>query len=93
VDAKPNVDGVDCRLPAGYDAAMAHYYIAEAAEQLDEMIDRALAGEIVVITRDGVPIVELQPIHEAERPVTSADLAWMVRQQSNVPALDDSSGG
>ncbi len=39
--------------------------IAEAKDQMSELIDRALKGEGVVITRHGRPLVELKPI---ERP-------------------------
>ena len=36
------------------------YTEAEAQERFDELIDRALDGERVVIARDGNPIVELK---------------------------------
>jgi prevent-host-death family protein len=41
---------------------MATYTEAEARDRLPELIDRALAGERVVITRDGRPVVELRPV-------------------------------
>jgi prevent-host-death family protein len=40
---------------------MASYDEAEARLRLDELIDRALDGEIIIITRDGVPVVEMRP--------------------------------
>jgi prevent-host-death family protein len=37
------------------------YSVADAKNQLPKLIDRALAGEEVVITRRGKPVVELRP--------------------------------
>jgi len=41
---------------------VATYTEAEARDRLPELIDRALAGEKVVITRNGRPVVELRPV-------------------------------
>jgi antitoxin (DNA-binding transcriptional repressor) of toxin-antitoxin stability system len=41
---------------------MASYDEAEARLRLDELIDRALDGEIIIITRDGVPVFEMRPV-------------------------------
>ena len=41
---------------------MGRHSIVEAKNQLSELIDRALKGEGVVITRHGRPVVELKPI-------------------------------
>lgn len=46
----------------------------EAKNNLSALIDRALAGEEVVITRHGHPVVTLRPIGAAPRPITPADL-------------------
>ena len=40
---------------------MATYSIEEAKARLSELIDKALAGEGVTITRDGKPVAELRP--------------------------------
>ena len=40
---------------------MSHYGVAEAKNQLTNLIDRAMAGEEVIITRHGKPVVELKP--------------------------------
>ena len=56
---------------------MSTYSVADAKNQLSELIDRALQGEGVVITRHGRPVVELRPIPEPARSVTSADLDWL----------------
>jgi prevent-host-death family protein len=36
--------------------------IHAAANDLEQLIDRALTGEEIVITRDGVPVVKLEPV-------------------------------
>ena len=56
---------------------MRTYSVAEAKSQLSKLIDRALAGEGVVITRRGEPVVELKPVRPAPRPITEADLEWL----------------
>ena len=52
--------------------AMKTYSVAEAKNQLPKLIDRALAGEEVVITRRGKPVVELKQV-PARPPVSKAD--------------------
>ena len=47
---------------------MSIYTEAEAQQRFDELIDRALGGEHVVIARDGYPIVELN-VHSTPLPV------------------------
>lgn len=44
---------------------MARYGVAEAKDGLPSLIDKALAGEEVVITRHGRPVVELRAIEPA----------------------------
>jgi prevent-host-death family protein len=56
---------------------MANHSVAEAKNRLSELIDRALGGEGVVITRHGRPVVELKPVPQQGRPVTETDLAWL----------------
>jgi len=41
---------------------MTSYTVADAKNTLPKLIDRALEGEEVVITRRGKPVVELRPI-------------------------------
>jgi len=40
---------------------MSSYSIAKAKDNLSKLIDEALAGEEVTITRHGKPVVELRP--------------------------------
>lgn len=56
---------------------MSSYSVADAKNKLSELIDRALKGEGVVITRHGAPVVELRPVAAQERIVTQADLDWL----------------
>ena len=44
---------------------MSSYSVAHAKEQLSKLIDEALAGESVVITRHGKPVVELHSLETA----------------------------
>lgn len=41
---------------------MPHYSVATTKDQLSSLIDKALAGEEVVITRHGKPLVELRTV-------------------------------
>jgi prevent-host-death family protein len=56
---------------------MSTHSVAEAKNQLSKLIDRALKGEGVVITRRGQPVVELKPVRPPPRPMTPADLDWL----------------
>ena len=72
----------DARFDARYIANMSEHSLIEAEGKLSELIDRALSGEGVVITRDGRPVVELRPVEdaaEASKPRLSGSemLAWL----------------
>ncbi len=56
---------------------MSTHSVAEAKNQLSELIDRALRGEGVVITRHGRPVVELTPVAKSARALLAADLDWL----------------
>lgn len=56
---------------------MSTHGVAEAKNQLSKLIDRALKGEGIVITRRGEPVVELKPVRPAPRPITEADIEWL----------------
>ena len=56
---------------------MGTYSVAEAKNRLPELIDHALKGEGVIITRHGRPVVELKPVREPARAVTPAELDWL----------------
>ena len=49
---------------------MTSYSVAEAKNTLPKLIDRALQGEEVVITRHGKPVAELKPASRRAAPGT-----------------------
>ncbi|MSP03258.1 MAG: type II toxin-antitoxin system Phd/YefM family antitoxin [Acetobacteraceae bacterium] len=56
---------------------MSMHSVADAKNHLSRLIDRALNGEAVVITRHGHPVVEIKSIKTARRAAREADLAWL----------------
>lgn len=56
---------------------MSTHSVAEAKNQLSRLIDRALDGEAVVITRHGHPVVELKPLQTRKVPITEQEIAWI----------------
>jgi prevent-host-death family protein len=60
---------------------MAKHSVAEAKNRLSELIDRALKGEEVIITRHGTEVAELRPVRPAPRPLTAADLDWLAARR------------
>jgi len=65
------------------------YSLAEAKQMFDRLIDAALTGEVVTITRDGRPIVTLTPIAPAIAftPICDGYLEWMRRRALARPSL------
>jgi prevent-host-death family protein len=68
--------------------AMSTHSVAEAKNQLSRLIDRALRGESVVITRHGHPVVEIRPVKPLDRAAREAELlrieANRVRVRGNI---------
>jgi prevent-host-death family protein len=60
---------------------MGKHSVADAKNNLSELIDRALGGEGVVITRHGHPVVELTPLTPAAKPITPDALDWLVQRR------------
>ncbi len=56
---------------------MGKHSVADAKNNLSKLIDRALDGEGVVITRHGRPVVELRPIPPAAKPITREAVDWL----------------
>ncbi|MFN0025193.1 MAG: type II toxin-antitoxin system Phd/YefM family antitoxin [Parvularculaceae bacterium] len=56
---------------------MTTYSVAEAKNNLSKLIDLALKGEPVTITRHGAPVVELRPAQKVKKPVTAEALAQL----------------
>ena len=71
---------------------MATYSLEDKDKGLSDLVDRALAGEGVVITREGRPVAEIRPLVVSERPVTEADLAWLEAHRVGTRAPHEDSG-
>jgi prevent-host-death family protein len=66
------------------------YSVAEAKNNLPKLIDRALAGEEVTITRRGEAVVTLTP---ERKPVgTVVDVEWIKANQLVLPNSDQLDG-
>jgi prevent-host-death family protein len=65
--------------------------VAEARDQLSDLIDRAIAGETVVITRSGQPVVRLTSmVCKPAAPVSAADRAWLAgRRVGTIAPVED----
>src|ERR1700732_1634694 len=57
---------------------MSAHSVAEAKNRLSQLIDRALEGEEVVITRHGHPVGVLKPVGRLGRADSAAGLDWVV---------------
>lgn len=60
---------------------MGTHSVAEAKNKLPELIDRAISGEGVIITRHGRPVAELRAIPAPARPITAEDLDWLAARR------------
>ena len=56
---------------------MTTYSVADAKNGLPRLIDRALEGEEVIISRHGKAVAELRPVARSQRRATSASYAWL----------------
>jgi len=70
---------------------MSEYTVAEARDNFTKLIDRALAGEEVTITRRGKPVVAI--VSKAPTRGLSIDLDWLdrVRVSPSGPNADGTS--
>ena len=66
---------------------MTTYSVADAKAGLPRLIDRALAGEEVVISRHGVPVAELRPATTSPRKAPSATYAWLQARRRARPTV------
>jgi prevent-host-death family protein len=70
---------------------MPHYSVATTKDNLASLIDKALAGEEVVITRHGKPTVRMQVVEET-RPKTPQRtkaewMDWLRERRKQLPEL------
>lgn len=66
---------------------MPSYSLAQAQDQLSRLVDEALAGEPVTITRDGAAVVSLTPSVASPQPITGEYLAEISRRRALGPRL------
>jgi prevent-host-death family protein len=71
---------------------MGTHSVAEAKNKLSELIDRALEGEGVVITRHGRPVVELKPVGVHIAPVSLESLDRLAEQRAKLPMMPEDAG-
>ena len=68
---------------------MTTHSVAQARNHLSELIDRAMKGEDVVITRHGHPVAQLRPVASQGRPMTEEDIAWIRKRRVRLDSPDD----
>lgn len=62
---------------------MGSYSVADAKAGLPRLINRAIAGENVVITRHGKPVAEIRPTVAATGPMSKGEMyAWLASRRS-----------
>jgi len=62
---------------------MSTYSVAEAKAKLSALINEALEGEGVVITRHGQPVVEIKPVARRPGPITKEDIDWLRKRRAS----------
>lgn len=68
---------------------MGAYSLAQAKLELDRLVDEALTGEVVTITRGGRPVVTLNRTAPAEPrlPIDAEYIEWMRQRALARPSL------
>lgn len=66
---------------------MATYSVATAKNGLPGLIDRALDGEEVIISRHGRPVAELRPVAQARAPKTAVSYDRLRARRKARPAV------
>ncbi len=66
---------------------MATYTLAQAKDQLSRLVEEAISGAPVTITRHGKPAVHLMAAQPEPGPITKADLDWLAAQRLKLPAM------
>jgi prevent-host-death family protein len=67
---------------------MPNINVAEAKAKLSELLDRALAGEDVVIARSGKPLVRLVPVNEREPRTPGLLRGWKIPSDVFLEPMD-----
>jgi prevent-host-death family protein len=71
---------------------MSTYSVAEAKNKLSALIKRAVAGEDVVITSHGQPVVELKPVKRQPKRMTEADFKWLEEHRARLTPIKIDAG-
>jgi len=82
-------DGVDLWLSDSYNWDMGTHSVADAKNRLSELIDRALAGEEVVISRHGHAVVALHSVGGQAAAMSLRDLDWLAARRVGEAASAD----
>ena len=61
---------------------MSTYSVADAKAHLSNLIERAIEGEAVVISRHGQPVVELRAVARAVKPMSGAALDQLMNSRA-----------
>jgi prevent-host-death family protein len=67
---------------------MTTYSVADAKNGLPRLIDLALEGQEVIISRHGKPVAELRPIRVTTPSPSAAIHEWMKTRRDSRPAID-----
>jgi len=60
---------------------MTQYSVAEAKNHLPSLIDKAIEGEEVVITRHGKPVAELRARRQIDPKIARAKTEWLLSRR------------
>ena len=66
---------------------MSTYSVAVAKNGLPGLIDRALAGEEVIISRHGRAVAEIRPVVQPKSPLTAVSYDWLVARRDARPSV------
>ncbi len=67
---------------------MTVYSVADAKGGLPRLIDRALEGEEVIISRHGRPVAELRGLRSPAAPGAAATYAWLSSRRVTLGGTD-----
>ncbi|WP_397402772.1 type II toxin-antitoxin system Phd/YefM family antitoxin [Phenylobacterium sp.] len=67
---------------------MSTYSVAVAKNGLPSLIDRALEGEEVIISRHGKPVAEIRPIVPGAQPPSAVNYEWLRARREARPAVE-----
>ena len=85
LDAQRNYGYQNSYRQKGFE--MSAYSVADAKNSLPKLIDKALAGEEVIITRRGKPVVELKCVERPQVPRPRGMLEWLRSRRDARPGV------